>query len=117
MAFIKINDKLKKRGQQPVRIVPCPEGSPKIKVLVGSCEHCAKLYDNVVEAMNELNIDKSELERIDNIAVIAKMGIITTPAFIVNSKLLSIGRVLPVDDIVNLLKKELNISQDNEVKQ
>ena len=109
MAFIKINDRLKKRGQQPVRIVPFPDGSPKIKVLVGSCEHCAKLYDNVVEAMNRLHIDSTELERIDNLVSIAKMGIITTPALIVNSKLLSIGKVIPVDEIVELLKTELNV--------
>ena len=48
MAFIKINSILKKRGQNEVRIIPAAVNGARIKVLVGSCAHCAKLRDNVV---------------------------------------------------------------------
>ena len=43
MSYIKINDILKKRGKSPVRISPAAMEGARIKVLVGSCAHCAKL--------------------------------------------------------------------------
>ncbi len=56
MAFIKINSILKKRGQNEVRIIPAAVNGARIKVLVGSCAHCAKLRNNVVAAMKQANI-------------------------------------------------------------
>lgn len=62
MAFIKINSILKKRGQNEVRIIPAAVNGARIKVLVGSCAHCAKLRDNVIAAMKQANIPETELE-------------------------------------------------------
>ena len=84
MAFIKINSILKKRGQNEVRIIPAAVNGARIKVLVGSCAHCAKLRDNVVAAMTQANIPEAELETISDLEKITRMGIITTPALIVH---------------------------------
>ena len=67
MAFIKINSILKKRGQNEVRIIPAAVNGARIKVLVGSCAHCAKLRDNVVAAMKQANIPETELETISDL--------------------------------------------------
>ena len=61
MAFIKINSILKKRGQNEVRIIPAAVNGARIKVLVGSCAHCAKLRDNVIAAMKQANINTGTL--------------------------------------------------------
>ena len=61
MAFIKINSILKKRGQNEVRIIPAAVNGARIKVLVGSCAHCAKLRDNVIAAMKHAYIPVTEL--------------------------------------------------------
>lgn len=105
MAFIKINSILKKRGQNEVRIIPAAVNGARIKVLVGSCAHCAKLRNNVVAAMKQANIPETELETISDLVKITRMGIITTPALIVDSKLLCCGKVLSVEELLPLLKQ------------
>ena len=102
MAFIKINSILKKRGQNEVRIIPAAVNGARIKVLVGSCAHCAKLRDNVVAAMKQANIPETELETISDLV---KITIITTPALIVDGKLLCCGKVLSVEELLPLLKQ------------
>ena len=105
MAFIKINSILKKRGQNEVRIIPAAVNGARIKVLVGSCAHCAKLRDNVVAAMKQANIPETELETISDLVKITRMGIITTPALIFDGKLLCCGKVLSVEELLPLLKQ------------
>lgn len=105
MAFIKINSILKKRGQNEVRIIPAAVNGARIKVLVGSCAHCAKLRNNVVAAMKQANIPETELETISDLVKITRMGIITTPALIVDGKLLCCGKVLSVAELLPLLKQ------------
>ena len=105
MAFIKINSILKKRGQNEVRIIPAAVNGARIKVLVGSCAHCAKLRNNVVAAMKQANIPETELETISDLVKITRMGIITTPALIVDGKLLRCGKVLSVEGLLPLLKQ------------
>lgn len=107
MAFIKINDKLKKRGKPEIRIVPQAIDGAKYKVLIGTCTHCAKLRDNMLEAMNKLNIPQNELETIDDLITIARMGIVATPALIIDSKLVSVGKLLSVDEIIKIIEREI----------
>lgn len=104
MSVVRINELLKKRKKDEVKIINSLSSKPPIKVLIGSCSHCNKLRDNVQAAMNELNIPVSELEIISDLVTIAKMGIISTPALIINSKLLCVGKVLSVEEIKDLLK-------------
>ena len=105
MAFIKINSILKKRGQNEVRIIPAAVNGARIKVLVGSCAHCAKLRNNVVAAMKQANIPETELETISDLVKITRMGINTTPALIVDGILLCCGKVLSVEELLPLLKQ------------
>lgn len=103
MAYIKINDILRKRGMKEMRSIPAAMSGARIKVLVGGCAHCAKLRDNTLSAADELGIPSADIEVITDIARIAKMGIMTTPALIVDGKLVSIGKVLDVESIKKLI--------------
>ena len=115
MAFIKINSILKKRGQNEVRIIPAAVNGARIKVLVGSCAHCAKLRDNVVAAMKQANIPETELETISDLVKITRMGIITTPALIVDGKLLCCGKVLSVEELLPLLSERERLRVENQL--
>jgi hypothetical protein len=106
MAYIKINDILKKRGKKEAQLVPQAVGGARIKVLIGACAHCAKLRDNVLEAANQLGIADTEIEVITDLAKIMRMGIMSTPALIVEGKLVSIGKVLPVEKVAELIAKK-----------
>lgn len=55
--------------------------------------------------MKQANIPETELETISVLVKITRMGIITTPALIVDGKLLCCGKVLSVEELLPLLKQ------------
>lgn len=106
MSVIRINELLKKRGMPEVRIINQACEGARIKVLVGTCKHCMKLKANTELAMRELGYPLSEMETISDLVRIAKLGVITTPALIVEGKLVSCGKVLSVEEIKCFITKK-----------
>lgn len=74
-----------------------------IKILGSGCMKCRDLEKNVRIAVNQLQIDMP-IEHITDFAQIASYGIMSTPAFVINGKVVSYGKVLTVDEIKALLK-------------
>lgn len=106
MSYIKINDILKKRGKKPVRVSHAAMEGARIKVLIGSCAHCAKLKDNVLEAAKRLDIPESDIEVISDLARIVKLGVMVTPSLIVDGRIVSSGKALSADEIIPLLESK-----------
>lgn len=104
MAYIKINDILKRRGKKPAQIIPQAVEGTRIQVLVGGCSHCQKLRDNVLEAAKQLDIPESDITVITDLAAIVRMGIMATPALIVDGRLASVGKVLSVEQVKPLIE-------------
>lgn len=73
-----------------------------IKVLGGGCSKCEKLLANVREATLNSGIE-AEVEYITDFAEIAGYGIMSTPALIVDDKIVSMGKVLKPGDIEKFL--------------
>ena len=105
MAYIKLNDILKKRGKSGVHINPAAVNGARIKVLIGNCSHCARLKDNVLSAARQLALPESDIEIVTDLARIVKLGVITTPALIVDGKLVSCGKTLTEEQLLPLLKR------------
>lgn len=76
-----------------------------IKVLGSGCRNCKTLEQNAKEALNRLEISAG-IEKITDFEVIAGYGVMSTPALVVNEKVISAGRVLEVAEIVELLQEE-----------
>ena len=74
-----------------------------IKVLGGGCSKCEKLLENAKEAVAKVGIE-AEIEYITDFAVIAGYGIMSTPALIVDEKIVSMGKVLKSSEIESFLK-------------
>lgn len=74
----------------------------QIKILGGGCSNCNKLEQNVREALANLDLD-ANIEKIKDYALIAKYGILSTPALMVNERVLSYGTVLSISQIEKLL--------------
>lgn len=74
-----------------------------IKVLGGGCCKCENLLAAVKEAVAEKGID-AEIEYITDMARIMEYGIMSTPALMVDNKIVSMGRVLKTKDVVKLLR-------------
>ncbi|MGN1350000.1 MAG: thioredoxin family protein [Anaerovoracaceae bacterium] len=74
-----------------------------VKVLGGGCRKCETLLANTKEAIANTGIE-AELEYITDFAVIGSYGIMSTPALVVDEKVVSTGKVLKGRDIEKLLK-------------
>ncbi len=73
-----------------------------IKVLGGGCRNCENLLAAVKEAVAAKGIE-AEIEYVTDMAMIMEYGIMSTPALMIDGKIVSMGRVLKVKDVVNLL--------------
>ena len=67
-----------------------------VKVLGGGCKNCHKLMENTQEALQSLGMDDT-VELISDMAVIASYGVMSTPALVVDGKVLATGRVLTTE--------------------
>ena len=76
----------------------------KLQVLGTGCPKCKKLYENVEKAIVEYGGDNT-LEKITDINKIVEMGAMMTPAFAINGKLMTSGKLLNVEEIKALMKK------------
>ena len=75
-----------------------------VKVLGSGCAKCNELEKNVKSALEQLGMDTT-IEHVTDFNVIAAYGVMTTPALVVDGKVVSYGKVLKVDEAVKLLQK------------
>ena len=75
----------------------------EIKVLGAGCAKCKKLADNVKEAIKSTGREYN-FEYVNDMERIIGYGILMTPGLVVDEKVVSTGRVLPVKDILNLIQ-------------
>lgn len=75
----------------------------KIKVLGSGCSKCEALLAATKETVQHLGID-AEIEYVTDFAQIARYGVMSTPALVVDEKVVSAGRVLKASQIESFLK-------------
>ena len=75
-----------------------------IKVLGAGCPSCHQQYENAKEAVRNLGLSV-EVEYITDMEKVMEYGVMSMPAFVVNEKVVSMGKVLKAADVVNLFKK------------
>lgn len=75
-----------------------------VKVLGSGCAKCNELEKATVEALKELNMDTT-VEHVTDFSLIASYGVMTTPALVVDGKVVSFGKVLKKDEVIEILKK------------
>lgn len=75
-----------------------------IKVLGGGCSKCEILLEAVKEAVAEKGIE-ADIEYITDMSKIMEFGIMSTPALMIDNKVVSMGRVLKTKDVLKLLNE------------
>ena len=75
-----------------------------IKVLGSGCAKCNALETAVRAALTELGIDTS-VEHVTDFTQIAAYGVITTPALVVDKRVVSYGKVLGKDEAKAIIQK------------
>ena len=76
----------------------------KVKILGSGCAKCNQLEAATKAALEQLSMDTA-IDHITDFAQIAAYGVMTTPALVVDGKVLSYGKVLKVDEVVKMLQK------------
>ena len=75
-----------------------------IKVIGSGCDNCNTLYANVWAATVKSGV-QADIERVEDLIDIVKLGVMSVPAVMIDGKLVIAGRVAEVDEIVKLIKK------------
>jgi small redox-active disulfide protein 2 len=74
-----------------------------IKVLGSCCRNCETLMANTRTALAELGMDCT-VEKVTNFAEIAKYGVMSIPALVIDEKVVSFGKVLKPKEIVKIVE-------------
>ena len=74
-----------------------------IKILGGGCKNCAALTENAEAAVKEAGIEV-EIVKVTEFKDIMAYGVMSTPALVVDEKVVSFGRVLKPKEILKILR-------------
>jgi len=81
-----------------------PENQRLVEVLGPGCANCETVYQNAFEAAKRLGLDEQvRIVKITDIREFAKRGVSVTPGLIIDGKVVSKGKVLNVDQIMQAL--------------
>ncbi len=73
-----------------------------VKVLGSGCKKCNELEAATKAALENLGMDTA-IDHVTDFAAIASYGVMTTPALVVDGKVVSFGKVLKVDEVEKIL--------------
>lgn len=75
-----------------------------IKVLGSGCAKCNQLESATKAALEQLGMDTT-IDHVTDFTQIASYGVMTTPALVVDSKVVTFGKVLKTEEVVKILQK------------
>lgn len=75
----------------------------KIEILGTGCSKCKTLEEVTKQAVAQSGIF-AQIEKVEDIQKIMDYGVMNTPALVIDGKVLSTGKLLSVNEIVELIK-------------
>lgn len=75
-----------------------------VKVLGSGCAKCNQLESATKAALEQLRMDTT-IDHVTDFSQIAAYGVMTTPALVVDGKVVSYGKVLKTDEVIKILQK------------
>lgn len=80
----------------------------KIEILGSGCVRCDQLYKNAADAANQFADGTGlSIEKNNDITYFARMGVFATPALVIDGEVISVGKVLPVEEIRKKIEEKL----------
>lgn len=74
-----------------------------IKILGSGCKKCVTLKENTEIALKETGME-AEIIKVMDFKDIMAFGVMTTPALVINEKVVSFGKVLKPKEIIKILE-------------
>jgi small redox-active disulfide protein 2 len=78
----------------------------KIQILGTGCPKCKLLYQNAQKACEEVGV-QCDIEKVEDIMAIMEAGVMMTPALVIGGDVKSVGKVLSVPEIKDLIEIDL----------
>lgn len=75
-----------------------------VKVLGSGCAKCNQLEAATKEALVKLGMEDI-IDHVTDFSQIASYGVMTTPALVVDGKVVSFGKVLKMEEVIKILQK------------
>ena len=75
-----------------------------VKILGSGCAKCNQLEAATKAALEQLGMDNA-IDHVTDFSQIASYGVMTTPALVVDGKVVSYGKVLKTEEILKILQK------------
>ncbi|HAR42727.1 MAG TPA: redox-active disulfide protein 2 [Bdellovibrionales bacterium] len=75
-----------------------------VKVLGPGCANCKRLAANTQEALKQLGLE-ALVTKIEDYAEIAKYNVMSTPALVIDEKVLMTGKVPSVSELAEIISK------------
>ncbi len=79
-------------------------GMARMKVLGSGCSACNQLEASTKEALAQLGMDTA-VDHVTDWGKIAEYGVMSTPALVLDGKVIVYGKVLTTQEVVALLKE------------
>ncbi len=79
-------------------------GGASVKVLGSGCSKCNQLEAATKAALEQLGMDTA-IDHVTDFSQIAAYGVMTTPALVVDGKVVSYGKALKTDEVIKILRK------------
>ena len=102
MSFFKKIAKEDRKGTVSTNLVQ--QTGNNVLVLGGGCAKCNELEKHVKMALQELAME-DVIEHVTDFGQIAAMGVMSTPALVIDNKVVSMGKVLSKDEVVKIIRK------------
>ena len=77
----------------------------KIEILGTGCSKCKTLEEATKQAVAQSGLF-AQIEKVEDIMKIMEYGVMSTPALVIDGKVLSTGKVLSVTEIVEMIKAQ-----------
>ena len=74
----------------------------KIEILGTGCSKCVALFNNAKEAVGKTG-KFAQIEKVEDLQKIMEYGVMSTPGLVINGEVKSTGKLLSVEEIVELL--------------
>jgi small redox-active disulfide protein 2 len=80
----------------------------KIEILGPGCKRCDQLYENARAAILQSGSGGAiTIEKIQDIMQITAKGVFMTPGMMIDGEVISVGKVLSVEQIVHIIEEKL----------
>jgi small redox-active disulfide protein 2 len=96
-------NKNKKEDTRPGDAETSNTASARVKVLGSGCAKCNQLEASVKEAIEKLGMDMA-VGHVTDFSQITAYGVMSTPALVVDGKVVSAGKVLKTEEAMKLLE-------------